>query len=277
MGFPLSPIITNLFMEKFEQKALNSANPKPEWWTRFVDDTFLIWAHGKEELEKFVEHLNKQTESIKFMKEFEENNALPFLDTLLIRKQDGSISHKVYRKGTHTEQYLHALSHHHPNQKMGVLNTLFTRALRVSDNDHLDSEIEHLRNVFLSNGYNIAQINKALEKTKAHENRPKALSTEKKVGDHKAFLPYIQGITYKIDKHLKKKDIDSVFSPPNSIKKLLRSVKDPVDPSLRKGVYLISCECGKTYIGETGRSIRTRVKEHSADIRLNRTHKSALA
>ena len=72
---------------------------------------------------------------------------------------------------------------------MGVLNTLFTRALRVSDNDHLDSEIEHLRNVFLSNGYNIAQINKALEKTKAHENRPKALATEKKVGDHKVFLP----------------------------------------------------------------------------------------
>ena len=160
---------------------------------------------------------------------------------------------------------------------MGVLNTLFTRALRVSDNDHLDSKIEHLRNVFLSNGYNIAQINKALEKTKAYENRPKALSTEKKVGDHKAFLPYIQGITDKIAKHLKKKDIDSVFSPPNSIKKLLRSVKDPVDPSLRKGVYLIPCECGKTYIGKTRRSIRTRVKEHSVDICLNRTHKLDLA
>ena len=202
MGSPLSPIIANLFMENFEQKALKSANPKPEWWTRFVDDTFLIWAHGKEELEKFVEHLNKQTKSIKFTKEFEENNAPPFLDTLLIRKQDGSIAHKVYRKGNHTEQYLHTLSHHPSNQKMGVLNTLFTRALRVSDNDHLDSEIEHLRNVFLSNGYNIAQINKALEKTKSHENRPKALSIEKKVGDHKAFLPYIQGITDKIAKHL---------------------------------------------------------------------------
>ena len=31
MGSPLSPIIANLFMEKFEQKALKSANPKPEW------------------------------------------------------------------------------------------------------------------------------------------------------------------------------------------------------------------------------------------------------
>ena len=52
MGSPPSPIISNLFMENFEQKALNTANPKPEWWSRFVDDTFLIWAHGKEELKK---------------------------------------------------------------------------------------------------------------------------------------------------------------------------------------------------------------------------------
>ena len=39
---------------------------------------------------------------------------------------------------------------------------------------------------------------------------------------------------------------------------------------------MIPCECGKAYIGETGRSIQTRVKEHCADIRLDKTHKSAL-
>ena len=69
---------------------------------RFVDDTFLIWAHGEEELETFVDHLNKQSDSIKFMKEFEKNIALPFLNTLVIKKQDGGIAHKVYRKKTHT-------------------------------------------------------------------------------------------------------------------------------------------------------------------------------
>ena len=86
MGSPLSTIITNLFMDKFEQKSLNYANPKPEWWSRFVDDTFLIWAHGKEGLKKIMDDLNKQSESIKFTKEFEENNAIPFLDTLVIEQ-----------------------------------------------------------------------------------------------------------------------------------------------------------------------------------------------
>ena len=199
---------------------------------RFVDDTFLIWAHGEEELETFVDHLNKQSDSIKFMKEFEKNIALPFLNTLVIKKQDGGIAHKVYRKKIHTEQYLHALSQHHLNQKMGVLNTLITRALRVSDKDHIESEKEHLHGVFLSNGYSPTQINKYLTRTKSHENKPKDSFKDKKVGDHKAFLPYIQGITDKIAKHLKKKNIDSMFSPPNNIRKLLRSVKDPIDSSL---------------------------------------------
>ena len=40
---------------------------------------------------------------------------------------------------------------------------------------------------------------------------------------------------------------------------------------------MIPCECGKAYIGEIGRSIKTRVKEHCANIRLNRTQKLALA
>ena len=100
---------------------------------------------------------------------------------------------------------------------------------------------------------------------------------EKKVGKHKAFLPYIQGVTHKIAKHLKKKSIDFVFSPLNNIKKLLKSLKDSVDPALKKGVYMVPCECGKAYIGETTRSIRTKVKEHCIYIRLDRTQKTALA
>ena len=204
--------------------------------------------------------------------EIEESNCLPFLDTLIIRKQDIDVSHKVYRKKTHTEQYLHALSHHHPQQKVGVMNTLITGAIRISDTEDIEAKKEHLHGVFLSNGYGFDQIRKDFAKTE----KPKHLK-EKKVGEHKDFLPYIQGVTDNIAKHLKKKSIDYVFSPLNNIRKLLKSVKDPIDPSLKKGVNMILCECGKAYIGETGRSIRTRVKEHYADIRLDKTQKYALA
>ena len=62
---------------------------------------------------------------------------------------------KFFEKKTHTEQYLHASSHHFPAQKLGVLSTLATRELRISDESHLEGEKTHLLNVFCNNGYSI--------------------------------------------------------------------------------------------------------------------------
>ena len=42
-------------------------------------------------------------------------------------------------------------------------------------------------------------------------------------------------------------------------------------------VYRIPCGCSKVYIGETGRSIQERIKEHDRDIRLARTQTSAVS
>jgi len=51
--------------------------------------------------------------------------------------------------------------------------------------------------------------------------------------------------------------------------------KDTVNPAKQDGVvYRIPCECGKVYIGETGRSLQESIKEHDRDIRLARTQTS---
>ena len=59
---------------------------------------------------------------------------------------------------------------------------------------------------------------------------------QKKVGKHKAFLPYIKGVTEKIAKHLKKKRIDYVFLPLKNIKKTLEISQRPDRPYPRKRV-----------------------------------------
>jgi predicted GIY-YIG superfamily endonuclease len=42
-------------------------------------------------------------------------------------------------------------------------------------------------------------------------------------------------------------------------------------------VYRIPCECGKVYIGQTGRSVDTRLKDHQRHIRLEHPDKSTVA
>ena len=54
--------------------------------------------------------------------------------------------------------------------------------------------------------------------------------------------------------------------------------KDTVDPTKQDGVVCkIPCECSRVYIGETGRSMHERIKEHDRDTRLARTQSSAVS
>ena len=64
----------------------------------------------------------------------------------------------------------------------------------------------------------------------------------------------------------------AVFKSETTLISQLVRPKDAVDPAKQDGVlYRIPCECGKVYIGETGRPMQERFKEHDQDIRLVRT------
>ena len=47
MGSSVSPVLANLYMEFFEDRALSTAVNPPRWWKRFVDDTFVILKQDK--------------------------------------------------------------------------------------------------------------------------------------------------------------------------------------------------------------------------------------
>ena len=56
MGSPLSPIVANIFVEKFETEALETLLHPPSLWKGFVDGTFVILeAQNKDE---FFNHIN---------------------------------------------------------------------------------------------------------------------------------------------------------------------------------------------------------------------------
>ena len=58
MGTSLAPNYANLFMDRFETKALAGFPLKPLTRKRFIDDCFMVWTHGEESLKTFIEYLN---------------------------------------------------------------------------------------------------------------------------------------------------------------------------------------------------------------------------
>ena len=75
-----------------------------------------------------------------------QQDSLPFLDTLVTIQPDNTFSTTVYRKPTHTDQYLHNDSNHHITAKQSVFNTLAHRAKTVSSSqESLDKELEHIK------------------------------------------------------------------------------------------------------------------------------------
>ena len=97
--------------------------------------------------------------------EIEEKGLLPFLDIDMYRKLDSSLGHRVYRKPTHTNQYLHHNLHHHPTNKKSVLLSLIHRAKALCDQDSLTQELVFLTTGFKDNGCSPKQIRQAMKPT----------------------------------------------------------------------------------------------------------------
>ena len=130
MGSPISPIVANIFMEDFENKALATSPCTPKIWKRLVDDAFTV-------IRKDQKQFTSEDPS--------EDGSIPFLDMLVFPDEEGRLKTTVYRKPTHPNQYLHWDSHHAILPKYSVIGTLFHRAKSIcSGPTQLQEEEEHL-------------------------------------------------------------------------------------------------------------------------------------
>ena len=94
-----------------------------------------------------LHHINSHDPHIQFtVEQPTQQGSLSFLDTLVTIEPDNTFSITVYRKPTHTDQYLYWDSNHHIKTKQGVNNTLVHRAnILSSTQELLNKEIQHIK------------------------------------------------------------------------------------------------------------------------------------
>ena len=111
MGGPTSEI----YMQALEMTAITTAYHTPKIWERYVDDVFSVIQRIY--LEELLYHINSLHPQTQFTKEEDQDSILKFLNTLVEWNPEKTISVKVYRKPTHTNQYLNYTSHHSASAK----------------------------------------------------------------------------------------------------------------------------------------------------------------
>ncbi|XP_064635226.1 uncharacterized protein LOC135492606 [Lineus longissimus] len=264
-------------MEDFEQKAIRTAANPPTWWI-YVDDT-----HTKQKRahsQQFTDHLNSIDDDIKWTTEPEvtipvsdqetvgdrTERALAFLDTWSVVNEDGSIKTRVFRKATHTDQYLNFQSNHPLEHKRGVVRTLAHRAEAiVSDPKDKGAELQHVKTALSFNGYPSWILKDPKHQVQAEQQpTPPTRTPSTAKNRYPVVLPYIKGFSEELRRILKGYNIQAYFKPTNTLRQLLVRPKDKLDKHQVTGpVYHIPCgDCPASYVGETERSLKARFLEH---------------
>ena len=278
MGGPTSSVVAELYMQNHDKIALSTFVYPLKAYERFVDDTFSIIK--RELLQPFYDHLNSIHPNIQYTVEEEIEKKLAFLDTLLKRKDDGTLSVLVYRKTTHTDQYLNYNSNHPSQNKDAVISALFRRAKDiVSDEQDLKWENERIIEVLMENDYSkesIMRVKKRVERSNRSQVSENAADTEPRKF---ISLPYIPGTSETLKRVFSSHKINCAFYSKETLRKQLSKPKDKVPINDRNNIiYKIPCnDCNASYIGETKRPFGVRKKEHQGNVKNGQTEKSNVA
>ena len=260
MGNPLSPLLSNLYMEFFERQHLPQIINIPIKWFRYVDD-ILVLLPNIVDANELLAGLNRQVPSIKFTLEMERDNCLPFLD-VVIHREPFQCKFSIYRKPTNNLTYVHFYSGHNISIKKSIFSSMFLRALRIVSPEFLEEEIEFIRKIGIDLCYPSYIMDSCLDKAKK-----KFYNTENEVRPKPKnilCLPYYKGFEM-VKELFKTFDVGVIFSYKNTLKNIL--IKN--SPQQHDNViYNIPCmDCAAFYIGQTSKGLGKRLVQHKYSVR----------
>ena len=269
-------------MEWLEQKAISTSpiTCRPRLLKRYVDDVLEVIRKG--EVDRLTDHLNQTdpSNSIKFTYEHEKDGSIPFLDTLIIRKPDGSVKLCIYRKKTHTDQYLQFSSHYPLHQKLGVIRTLLYRNDSiVTEEEDRKLEKDHIRKALSVCGYPEWTINKVKKDRSRPRPNPVTSKNSTKTGKFKglAVIPYVEGLSERVARVFRKYGISTAMKPHRTLRSILVHPKDKllpikkVRPSMKSHV-LIAPNLTSVRLDALSTLASKNIKRKWRNLKSNHTH-----
>ena len=180
------------------------------------------------------------------------------------RSTDNKLKTKVFKKKTHTGQYSNFNSNQPYHVKVSTIKTLTRRAKIVCKNqEDLNKELKYIEKTMQLNDFPSNIVRRTIKESLKPNEKEKVQDDDEKM--IKMYLPYEKGISEKIAAKSKHYNVKLVNTKGKTLGNALKvKPNDNVEIQDMSGVvYKVNCkDCDKYYIGETGRTIETRMMEH---------------
>ena len=169
MGTKMAPSFANLFLGTFEANALKNSPFNPHTWFRYIDDIFMIWTEG-------LNNIHPSTN-------------VSFLDVNVSLTNDGSISTDLYTKPTDKHQHLLYSSCHPLHTKKAIPFSLALRLRRICSTDEtFNLRAAQLTTYLLKRGYKRNFVTKQIQRA---ANIPRTITLQTKDVNKPTRVPFI--------------------------------------------------------------------------------------
>ena len=266
MGSPPAPLLANGWLNRYEKELKKEA----VIYHRYMDD--ILRDIETDKIDEQLENVNKlKVPNLKFTIEREKNREIPFLDTLIIRK-DKQLSSKWYNKPTDTGLVMNYHSLAPTIYKKSVVTGMIHRIFRACSTwKHFHEGLMRAKKILIKNQYPAEfyepLIKKAIDKLRNPKDKEENVDDKKEeaVEKVKVYLEYrgIVSDNFKMSLNKCKAPVNVVFTL-RKVKHVMPSLKAEIEKPYKSGVvYKITCPCCQAcYVGQTNRHILQRLKEH---------------
>ena len=285
MGSKISPLIANFYVNIMEQRIIKKEikNGNIVAYCRYVDDVYcIIRKDHKNRILKLINDFD--VNFLAFTHENMVDNSLPFLDTEIYLNPQNMPEIRKFIKPTASEVIVNFKSILPKKYKLSTLKgDIFRCHYTCSTVENRDIALQNLSELYVKNEYPRRMVEKTIleirnKNFESNGNHQKFQDLRKNSPNrfYTLSLPYTSHrcakvaskLTRLLKTHTPNYHINIAWRSEKLQKYFSHKLKLPVPDFAKIGTtYKYDCLCQDAYIGESKRSLRTRIKEHNQKCR----------
>jgi hypothetical protein len=240
------------------------------YYKRYVDDILIIYNQNKTNEQDISNHANNIDKHLQFKLSTEENNLINYIDFSIYRN-NSNIELGIHRNPTSTDTTIHFSSNHPYEHKVAAFNYYVNRMLTLPiTKQSKQQEWKTILTTVRNNGFPTHTIHNLKKKLKAKKQQQQQIPLTSTAQHNRkcVVFTYHSPLKRKVTNLFKQSNLSIALRATNTTYHQLTEKPAQSNPS---GIRKLKCNTrNRAYIGQSGRSIDVRHKEHIRYIRTNK-------